>query len=262
MNASRHVIEARDVHFAYRPAQPVLSGASLQGPAGRLVCVLGPNGSGKTTLLRCLLGQLKPQSGMLLLDGRELSGYSPKGLARMVAYVPQFPRSAFSFTAGEIVLMGRYAHTGVMGLTKSHDLAVAREAMKMTHTLELARRTLEELSGGEAQCVMIARALAQQPSVMLLDEPTSHLDVRNQLMIYRMQRRLADDWGMAVICVSHDVNLAARFADELVLMRDGKVLAAGKSQDVIRADVLERAYDVKIKLIPAPGQSVPYVRAD
>ncbi len=126
--------------------------------------------------------------------------------------------------------------------------------------VELAERTLEQLSGGEAQCAMVARALAQQPSVMLLDEPTSHLDLRNQLVIHRMMQRLAHEWQMAVVCISHDVNLAARFADELVLMRSGQVVAAGEAAAVIREDLLERTYDVKVELIPT-GQAIPLVRA-
>ena len=133
--------------------------------------------------------------------------------------------------------------------------------MIMTETLDFAGRTLDELSGGEAQCVMIARALAQQPEVLLLDEPTSHLDIKNQLGIYGMMRRLAHEWKMAVICVSHDVNLAGRFADELVLMRDGRVIADGSPAEVIRKDVLHRAYDVRIDLIETPDSPVPLVRA-
>jgi len=256
-----HVLDADAVVFAYRPGEPVLRGVSLRGQAGRLTCLLGPNGSGKTTLLKCLLGQLTPTSGEVLLDGVPVGGRSPRELARLVAYVPQFPTSAFSFTVQQIVLTGRFAHTGALSLAGPKDLAVAREAMRMTETLAFARRTLAELSGGESQRVMIARALAQQPSVVLLDEPTSHLDIKNQLRIYRMMERLADDWRMAVVCVSHDVNLAGRFADDLVVMRDGRVVAAGPPAEVIRADVLREAYDVEIDLIPAPPDDVPLVRA-
>jgi iron complex transport system ATP-binding protein len=131
----------------------------------------------------------------------------------------------------------------------------------MTGTLPFVSRTLEELSGGEAQCAMIARALAQQPSVMLLDEPTSQLDIRNQLQIHRMMQRLAHDWGMAVVCISHDVNLAARFADELALMREGQVLAAGQPLDVMREDILEKTYDVHVELIRAGDDPIPFLRA-
>lgn len=256
-----HVIQASDVAFAYQADRPVLRGVSFSAEAGKLLCILGPNGSGKTTLLRCLLGQLKNTGGKLLLDGCEVSRYAARELARLLAYVPQTPLSAFSFSVQELVLMGRFAHGGALGLASEEDLAVARLAMQMTHTLELAGRTLEELSGGEAQCAMIARALAQQPSVMLLDEPTSHLDLKNQLMIYQMMQRLAHDWQMAVICVSHDINQAAHYADQLLLMRSGQVIAHGPPREVIRQEVLRQLYDVQIDLIPTGGDEVPLVRA-
>jgi iron complex transport system ATP-binding protein len=251
MSDAAHIIEARDVAFEYRPGTPVLRGVSLKAAPGKLVCILGRNGSGKTTLLRCLLGQLHPRAGCILLDGQDLRRYSPRGLARLLAYVPQIPTAAFAFTVREIVLMGRLAHGGALGLAGAQDLAVAQLAMRMTETLAFADRTLDELSGGEAQCVMIARALAQQPSVMLLDEPTSHLDLKNQLMIHRMMQRLAHEWGMAVVCVSHDINMAARFADELVLMREGHVLAAGAPGDVLTEDLVSQAYAVQVQLVSA-----------
>jgi len=178
-----------------------------------------------------------------------------------MAYVPQQPGVAFAFTAAEIVLTGRLSHTGILGLTSRQDQEIGRAAMEMTGTVDFADRMLDELSGGEAQCVMIARALAQQPSVLLLDEPTSHLDIANQLKIYRMMRRLADDWEMAVVCVSHDINLAARFADELVLMRDGRVVAAGAVEQVIDREILAETYGVEIDLIESPGRSRPIVQA-
>ena len=258
---STHVLAAREVAFAYHRDRPVLRGVSLQAEAGKLLSILGPNGSGKTTLLRCLLGRLKPSGGEILLDGRALARHSPRSLARLMAYVPQTPQSAFDFSAGEIVLMGRLAHTGMLGLAGRRDVEVARAAMDMTGTSALADRTLEELSGGEVQRVMIARALAQQPRVMLLDEPTSHLDLKNQLMIYRMMQRLARDWSMAVICVSHDVNIAAAFADELVLMRDGGIRASGKAVDVINVKTLSEVYDVTVELVAVPDSAIPIVIA-
>lgn len=245
------ILQIDGIAFSYSGNQEVLRGVSLTASKGQLTCLLGPNGSGKTTLLRCLLGLLSPQRGQILLDGRLVSEYSTRKLAQKVAYVPQFPQSAFAFTARELVLMGRYSHTGLLGIAGKKDLDIVREAMKMTDTDTYAQRTLSELSGGEAQRVMIARALAQQPQVMLLDEPTSHLDIRNQLMIYRMMRRLAHDWGMTVICVSHEVNMAARFADQLVLMRKGEILAHGSSREVINEAILREVYEVDIELIAA-----------
>lgn len=256
-----HAFEALDVSFAYGPGQEVLRGVSFRAAAGKLLCILGPNGSGKTTLLRCMLRQLHIDGGKLLLDGREIQKYSARQLARLLAYVPQTPLSAFAFNVQELVLMGRFAHTGALGLAGEQDLAVAKLAMQMTGTLAFASRTLEELSGGEAQCVMIARALAQQPSLMLLDEPTSHLDLKNQLMIHKMMQRLAHDWGMAVVCVSHEINQAAHFADELLLMRQGKVIAHGPPREVIRRETLQQLYDVQIDLFQPPGDEVPIVRA-
>ena len=261
MNQAEHIMAARGVEFAYRPPAVVLRSVDLTAIEGRLTCLLGPNGSGKTTLLRCLLGRLRPSAGSILLDATALERYRPRDLAQMLAYVPQSTVSAFAFHVRDIVLMGRLAHTGALGLAGKSDLDVANAAMEMTETLDFADRSLDELSGGEAQRVMIARALAQQPSVILLDEPTSHLDIKNQVGIYRMMTRLAHDWKMAVICVSHDVNLAARFADELVLMRDGRIVAFGPPPDVVRTDVLERAYDVGVDLIDADGLDVPIVRA-
>jgi iron complex transport system ATP-binding protein len=262
MTSENHVLQARDLSFEYRRGEPVLRRVSLSATAGRLAAVLGPNGSGKTTLLKCLLGWLRPAAGEVRLDGRPLAGYSKKAAARLVAYVPQTPTAAFAFPVRELVLMGRYAHAGVLGLAAGQDLEVARAAMEMTGTLEFAGRTLQELSGGEAQCAMIARALAQQPSVMLLDEPTSHLDIRNQLRIYHMMERLAHEWWMAVVCVSHDVNLAARFADEMLFMHHGEIVAAGPPAEVVRRDVLEKVYDVDVRLVEAEGRPVPLVVAE
>jgi len=255
------ILVASELAFSYEPGLPVLRSVDLSARSGRLLCLLGPNGSGKTTALRCLLGQLTPDSGTIHLADRPLADYRAKELARMLAYVPQFPTSAFAFTARQLVLMGRLPHTGALGFTGKEDRKVAELAMEMTESLAFADRTLDELSGGEAQRVMIARALAQQPRVLLLDEPTSHLDIRHQIAIYRTMVRLAHDWGIAVVCVSHDVNLAGRFADELVLMRGGLVLAHGAPRDVIRADVLSRAYDVAVELIDTPDQDMPIVRA-
>lgn len=261
MSDARDLLVASDLHFAYQPGRNVLRGASLTARRGRFLCLLGPNGSGKTTFLKLLLGFLRPLAGRIELQGRLLEKYSARDLARKVAYVPQTPTCAFRFPVRELVLMGRYAHTGAMGLPGKTDLEIARLAMEMTDSTTLADRTLDELSGGQAQCAMIARALAQQPSVCLLDEPTSHLDLRNQLKIYRMMQRLAHDWDMAVVCVSHDVNLAARFADELLLMKEGIVLADGEPSAVIREDLLREAFDVPVELIPVPGGGPPMLRA-
>jgi iron complex transport system ATP-binding protein len=255
-----HLLQVRDLSFGYRADRPVLRGVSFSAASGRFLCLLGPNGSGKTTLLKCLLRLLRKPGGAIVLDGRPLAAYSPSALARTIAYVPQIPVSAFAFTVRQIVMLGRTPHLSSLGFETDLDARVVHSAMEMTGILPFADRTLDELSGGEAQCVMIARALAQQPQLLLLDEPTSHLDVKNQLVIYRMMVRLAHDWNMAVVCVSHDINLAVRFADELLLMRDGQVVAAGPPSTVVRADVLKTTYGVDVELIPQ-GDGPPIVVA-
>ena len=258
MNDDGHILQARDVHFAYRPDQPVLKGVNFLAASGKLSCILGPNGSGKTTLLRCLLRQLRIDAGEILLDSRPIESYSQRMLARMIAYVPQFPTSAFAFTVGQIVMLGRTPHLSLMGFEDDLDHRIAFAAMEMTGVANLSDRMLSELSGGEAQCVMIARAIAQQPQVLLLDEPTSHLDVKNQLLIYSMLVRVAHDWPMAVICVSHDINLASRFADELLLMREGRVVAQGPPEEVIQRETLQMTYDVDVEIVNTP-RGVPVV---
>lgn len=250
-------IRARGLAFAYRPDDPVLRGVDLEARAGELVCILGPNGGGKTTLLRCLLGLVEPTDGEVRIDGQPLADLRPRERARFLAYVPQTPVSAFAFTAAEIVLMGRLAHTGALGLAGATDRDVVRAALEMTGTAGLAGRTLDELSGGEAQRVMIARALAQQPSILLLDEPTSHLDLRHQTAVTAMLQRVAHDWPMAVLCVSHDLNTAARFADRLVLVADGRIRGDGPPRDLLRPDLLREVYGVGVDLIPRPGNDGP-----
>lgn len=261
MATAPQAIRVEQLEFGYEPSKPILRRLDFACPSSCFTCMLGPNGSGKTTFLRCLLGQLPATKGHILLNDKDIKTYHTKERARLLAYVPQTPTAAFSFSVQDLVLMGRFAHTGALGLASQQDLAVAHEAMKMTETLDFASRTLDELSGGEAQCVMIARALTQQPSIMLLDEPTSHLDVRNQLKIYRMMQRLAHDWQMTVICVSHDINLAARFADRLVLLRQGEIVTQGAPEQVLSEKHLQETYDVGIKLIQTDDERLPIIWA-
>ena len=255
-----NALEIRGLRFGYLPGRPVLQGVDLTLPEGRVCTILGPNGSGKTTLLRCLLGQHAPEAGEILLGGQPIEAMKPRARARQLAYVPQLPSSAFAFTVRELVAMGRYAHQGALGLSSSDDRVQVEQAMMRTGTLPFADRTLGELSGGEAQCVMIARALAQQPAVMLLDEPTSHLDLRNQLLIYRMVHQLTREQGTAALVVGHDINLAARHSDQLVLFREGRVAAQGPPVQVLQAPLLRETYGVEVDLFDV-GQGHPLVHA-
>ena len=246
-----NALEIRGLRFGYLPGRPVLQGVDLTLPEGRVCTILGPNGSGKTTLLRCLLGQHAPEAGEILLGGQPIEAMKPRARARQLAYVPQLPSSAFAFTVRELVAMGRYAHQGALGLASGEDRDHVQRALERTGTVAFADRTIGELSGGEAQCVMIARALAQQPKIMLLDEPTSHLDLRNQLLIVRLVQQLTREQGMAALVVGHDINLAARHSDGLALFREGKVAATGSPAEVLQAPLLRDTYGVEVELIEA-----------
>lgn len=255
------VLQASGVVAGYRPQHTVLHGVDLTLDRASLLCILGPNGSGKSTLLRCLLGLLATTSGQIEVLGRRLCAMSSRHRAAMMAYVPQRSESAFTMTAREVVLTGRYAHGGVLGLAGPADIQAAEQAMSRCGIGDLSERMFEELSGGEAQCVMIARALAQQAELMLLDEPTSHLDLKNQTAIYQLMRSLAHDNGLGVLCVSHDVNLATRFADRLVMMNRGRVVADGEPAEVLTQANLEATYETPVELLKVERRALPLVVA-
>jgi iron complex transport system ATP-binding protein len=252
-------VEVRNLCFAYAGGAPVLSGLSLGVERGRFVALLGPNGSGKTTLLRILLGILEPASGEVRIAGIRLADYPAGALARRVAYVPQGTSSVLAFTVLETVLMGRSPHTGALGFEGAGDWHAAREALRLTDTERFAERNLEDLSGGERQRVVIARALAQEPDLILLDEPTAFLDIKHQQAIHRLLRRLRDEQGMTVLCVSHDLNLASAYADGVVLIAGGQVVAAGTPAEVLRTDVLETVYETRVRVEFDEASGRPYV---
>ncbi len=251
-------LAVRDLVFAYA-AQPVLQGLSLGVERGRLLSILGPNGSGKTTLLRILVGLLEPASGAVLLGGVRLEEIPRAALARRVAYVPQETLSSVAFTVLETVLMGRSPHTGALGFETPGDWHAAREALRRTDAEQFAERGLEELSGGERQRVIIARALAQEPELMLLDEPTAFLDIKHQHIIYGLLRRLVRERNLTVICVSHDLNLAAAYADSLVLVSSGRVAAAGSPAEVLRPEVLSPVYGTPVEVRTDEATGRPYL---
>jgi iron complex transport system ATP-binding protein len=261
--APSSALELRSVDFSYpahdgQPALCVLRQINLTIPPGQLWCVLGPNGSGKTTLLRLMAGLLNPGGGLLLLEGISLSRMSNRNLARRLALVPQETQPAFDYSVLQVVLMGRSPHMGTFGFDRRVDLVVARDCMSKTDTLRLEHRPFDELSSGERQRVVIARALAQQPKVLLLDEPTSFLDIGHQLQIYRLLRRLAAD-GMTVVCVSHDLNLAGLYADQLVMLSAGQIAACGSADSVLTAEVIRRVYQVEADIVPNPRTGRPVI---
>jgi iron complex transport system ATP-binding protein len=238
-------LAVENVSFAYdNRARSVVDGVSLRVSRGTIVGLLGPNGSGKTTLLRLLSGTLIPDRGRVLLDGQTIAGMSRRDLARRIAVVPQETHSAFDYSALEIVMMGRYPHLGAFELEGASDLAIARRAMADTGTASFEDRRFAALSGGEKQRVVIAGALAQASDVLLLDEPTASLDLGFQFEIAALLSRLNRDRRTTMVVSTHDLNLAATLCTELVLLKDGRVIAQGPTDAVLTPAHVRDLYGV------------------
>lgn len=228
------------VHYPGAP-DPSLEEVSLRVDPGMLHAVLGPNGSGKSTLMRALLGTIPRKGGEIRIGDRPLEAWSRRALARAVGAVTQQEPVAFPIRVRELVAMGRYPHLGSLAPERAHDRAVVEDALARCDVGHLADRDVGTLSGGEHQRVRIARALAQEPEALVLDEPTASLDIRHEMEILRLLRDSADR-GMAVLLITHHLDLAARFADRLLLLGCGRMAAEGDARQVLRADVLETVY--------------------
>jgi iron complex transport system ATP-binding protein len=241
-------LEVHELSFAYghgAQARRVLSDVSLDVARGSVVGLLGPNGSGKTTLLRLLSGVLAPRSGSVRLEGQPLARMTRRDLARRVAVVPQDTQATFDFSVMEMVLMGRYPHLGPFELEGAGDVEIARAALQATGTASLEDRPFATLSGGEKQRVVIAGALAQASDLLLLDEPTTALDLRYQFEILSVLKRLNSQRGTTLVVSTHDVNLAAALCARVVLLKDGHVLAHGPTDQTLTADNIRALYDVE-----------------
>lgn len=237
-------IEVRGLSFAYGVAR-VVRDVSLAVHPGEMVGVIGPNGSGKSTLLRLLGGALRPAAGEIRLFDRPLGDYSRGELGRLIAVVPQETLVEFPFSVMEVVLMGRAPHLGGFAFEGDRDVAVAREAMRRTGVEHLASRRIHEISGGERQRVILARALAQEASVLLLDEPAAFLDIRHEVEMYDLLRDLQRE-GMTVVSVLHDLNIAALYCDRLLLLHEGRVARAGPPAEVITYPTLTAVYGTEV----------------
>ena len=224
--------------------RPVLADVSLAVAKGRIVGLLGPNGSGKTTLIRLVAGLLEPQAGSVRLDGQSIGAFSRRNLARRMAMVPQETHSTFDFSVLDMVLMGRYPHLGRFELEGADDLRIAQDALAATGTAPLQSRQFATLSGGEKQRVVIAGALAQASDILLLDEPTAALDLGYQLEIASLLRRLHAERGTTMIVSTHDLNLVAALCEEIVLLKEGRVVARGSTRDTLTPENIRRLYDV------------------
>ncbi len=231
----------------------VLHGVTLQVPPGRVVALLGPNGAGKTTLVRALTGWLPPRRGRVLWGTTDLLALPVPRRARFLAVVPQAVSLPAGFTVYQTVLLGRTPYLGWLGRARERDRAAVHRALERTHLLPLAHQAVHRLSGGERQRVLLARALAQETPVLILDEPTAHLDLRHQLTTLRLLRELTRQEGKATLVILHDINLAARFADEVVLLHRGKVAAWGPPERVLTPERLRQVYGVHVRVLRTNG---------
>jgi iron complex transport system ATP-binding protein len=242
-------------------ARPALEEVSLEIPAGMCTAVLGPNGSGKSTLLRLLLRALRPGAGSILLAGRRLEEWSRGDLARSIGVVTQNEPIAFPLTVGELVEMGRYPHLGLLRPAGPIDREAIESALERCDILHLRDRLIDTLSGGERQRARVARALAQHPRILALDEPTLTLDIRHEMDIFELIRSLVGD-GVTVVLVTHNLNLAARYAERLAVLRAGRLVAAGSPAEVFRRELLEPVYEwpLRASVHPGPGRDAGAVQ--
>ena len=251
------MLAIRARHAGYG-ARPVLWGLDLDAARGELLAIIGPNGCGKTTLLRAIAGVL-PYDGDITIDGAAVRGTRPAALARCVAVVTQGVALPHGFTAFEVALMGRTPHLRLLQSEGRHDIAIVRSAMERADCWSLRDRPVDELSGGERQRVVIARALAQEPRLLLLDEPTSHLDVQHQVDTFRMTLELCRERDLAVVAVVHDLTLAALFADRIALMSQGCIASCGAPAEVLQPQAIEATYGMAVRVLTHPVTGRPIV---
>ncbi len=252
------LLEAEHVSFAYG-GRPAIADVALAVDEGEMLAIAGPNGSGKSTLLGLLAGTRRPSAGSVRLGGRNLRDYDRRALARAIAVVPQETGIAFPYRVAEMVLIGRAPHLHGIGLERPHDVAAAERAMERAGVLALADRPLAELSGGERQRVIVARALAQEPRVLLLDEPTTFLDLRHAIEILDLVVDLNRRERLTVVAVLHDLTVAAMYFPRLVFLRDGRLAVDGAPATVVTEAVIRDVFDVDVE-VRTSADGVPTVR--
>ena len=252
------MLHAENIHYAYN-GHAVLCGVDLEVSVGEFVGIIGPNGSGKTTLLRALGGVIQPSQGKVMFDARPVNRISRAELARRMACLTQTVNVNLPFTVSQVVLLGRNPHLKRFQRIGAEDRQITQAAMTDAAVIELAEKMVTEVSAGERQRVFLAMALAQQPELLMLDEPISHLDIAHQVRIYKLLRSLHRQRKLTVVVVSHDLNLAAEYCQKLILLHDGKVAVQGPAEQVIRKEILEEVYGTEVTIQTNRATGRPHV---
>lgn len=246
------VLEVRELRFAYRK-DLVLDGVNLNLNAGEILILLGPNGCGKSTLLKCINKILKPFGGVVLLDGKEILKMEEKEVSKLFGYVPQDHKPPFPYKVIDFVLLGRTPHIGLFSTPSKRDYEIAIESLRIVGIESFADRAYTELSGGERQLVLIARALASEAKILLLDEPTAHLDFKNTHRVLETIRRLVKERNLSAIITLHDPNLAQKYGDRIALVHNRKIECIGFPEEIITEELIRRVYGVEVELLSTNG---------
>ncbi|HKJ13647.1 MAG: ABC transporter ATP-binding protein [Desulfobulbaceae bacterium] len=246
-----HILDISNISLSFRD-KLILSNVSLEVSAGEFFVIIGPNGAGKTSLLKVLSGLQKAQKGTVTIKDKNILNYRRRNLSQIMAIVPQHIEVGFPFTVADTVIMGRSPHLGILGMEGENDFHIAEEAMKFTDVSHLTDRKLFQLSGGELQRVIIARAICQQPEIILLDEPTTALDPAHQLKIMDLMEKFRREHGTTIIMVSHDLNLASMYGDRVLLLKSGRVVKTGDPKSVLNKELLEDSYGCRIQVDESP----------
>lgn len=262
MNCPAELIAASNIAFAYQPGKQVLNGVSFQLPKGTVAAIVGPNGVGKSTILKILCGYLKPASGKVLLEGKPIQDYDNLERSKLVAAVPQNIYAPIPFTVEQVVKMGRLARLSRFARMTHDDKEIIARTMHDLNITVFAGRAIGELSGGERQRVMIATALAQEPDLLLLDEPTSHLDIGNSARVIKALINWQRKRGSSILIVTHDVQMAARVCERIILLKDGNVLGDGNPHDVLTPESLFQAYGHGVSSFISPVDGLPVILPD
>ncbi|HCA23583.1 MAG TPA: heme ABC transporter ATP-binding protein [Pseudomonas sp.] len=257
-NSDGAQLQAEGLALAY-DRQRIIQDLDLQLPAGKISVIIGPNGCGKSTLLRALAGLLKPQTGQILLDGRALARFGARELAKRLGLLPQSSSAPAGISVADLVARGRFPHQGLLRQWSAEDAAAVSEALRLTDLTALAERPVAQLSGGQRQRVWLALVLAQQPQLLLLDEPTTYLDIAHQYDVLELCRRLNREAGRTLVLVLHDLNQAARYADHMVAMQQGRVVAAGPPAQVLQPALIRRVFGIDALVVADPVTGTPMV---